>query len=165
MNKKGWNLIVEGKGLNTYQALAENDYLFLKASMNTCKMLGNYNNAAILAQQTCEKYLKAIIVSCLQDDEEAKSYLGTQNLKTLLSQVNKNSKVIDIAYRDIKFVSDFYFDAKYPGDNFTLVNEEMFMECLEITEEVRKQAIQVINDNKKNRDNDAINTMKVDGLF
>lgn len=41
----------------------------------------------------------------------------------------------------------------------------MFMECLEITEEVRKQAIEVINDNEENRNKNAMNTMKVDGLF
>lgn len=149
------------KNLNTYKALAENDYLFLKASTEVCRQIGNYNNAAILCQQVCEKYLKAVIVELLQDDLEAKQYLGTHNLKSLLSQVNKSNTQINVKYRDIKFVSDFYFDAKYPGDSFTVVNEEMFNECLEITEDVRTQAINLLDSYRKQVENHSLRDMKM----
>lgn len=150
------------KGLNTYQALAENDYLFIKASISVCKQIGNYNNVAILCQQVCEKYLKATIVEVLQDDEEAKTYLGTHNLKALLAQINKVNKLINVSYRDIKYVSDFYFDAKYPGDSFTVVNFEMFEECLEITESVREQVIDILSHHQEQLNKSVFANMKLE---
>ena len=33
---------------------------------------------------------------------------------------------------------NFYFDARYPGDNFVTVNEEDALECLRITEHIRE---------------------------
>ena len=53
---------------------------------------------------------------------------------------------MDVTLREVKYVGDFYFDARYPGENFTTVDEEAINDCIEITENVRKASLKVLNE-------------------
>lgn len=116
--------------LNSYFGMAENDYLYAKGGMETCRRLGNYNGVASGCAQAAEKYLKALAERCLVDDPEAVTLLKTHNLRSLVNKLKEQIPGIPLDSRDCKWLGDFYFDARYPGDNFVTVNEEDALECL-----------------------------------
>lgn len=129
---------------NTYKSLAENEYLYMKASIEIAKQLKNYNVLATQCAQICEKYLKAVVSEKLLMTALPKALLQTHNLRSILTVI-KESYDIDISSRDIKYVGDFYFDARYPGDNFTTVDEEAIEVCLQITDKVREECLSILN--------------------
>ena len=130
---------------NSYKSLAENEYLYMKASIEVAKKLGNYNILAAQCAQICEKYLKAIIAEKLIMDASNKELLQSHNLRSILSKV-KETYPMEITLREVKYVGDFYFDARYPGENFITVDEEAINDCIEITENVRKASLKVLNE-------------------
>lgn len=130
---------------NSYRSLAENEYLYMKASIEVARNLGNYNILAAQCAQICEKYLKAIIAEKLIMDAGNKELLQSHNLRSILSKI-KEVYPIDVTLREVKYVGDFYFDARYPGENFTNVDEEAINDCIEITENVREASLKVLNE-------------------
>lgn len=124
--------------LNSYYGMAENDYLYAKAGMDICRQLGNFNAIASGCSQAAEKYLKALAERCLVDDPEGISVLKTHNLRTIVNKIKQEIPSIELNSKDCKWLGDYYFDARYPGDNFVAVNEEDALECLRITEEIRE---------------------------
>lgn len=124
--------------LNSYHGMAENDYLYAKAGMNTCKELGNYNAIASGCSQAAENYLKALAERCLDNESEAVLVLKTHDMKALVNKLKEAIPEIPLNSKDCKWLGDYYFDARYPGNNFVTVNEEDALECLRITEEIRE---------------------------
>ena len=123
--------------LNSYYGMAENDYLYAKGGMEICRALGNYNSIASGCAQAAEKYLKALAELCLVDEADAVSIMRTHNLRTLVNRIKDVIPGINLSSKDCKWLGDYYFEARYPGDNFVRVNEEDARECLRITEEIR----------------------------
>lgn len=130
---------------NSYRSLADNEYLYMKASIEVARKLGNYNILAAQCAQICEKYLKAIIVEKLIMDANNKELLQTHNLRSILSKI-KEVYSIEITLREVKYVGDYYFDARYPGENFTTVDEEAISDCIEITEKVRSECLKILDE-------------------
>lgn len=130
---------------NSYRSLAENEYLYMKASIEVARRLRNYNILAAQCAQICEKYLKAIIAEKLIMDANNKELLQSHNLRSILTKI-KEVYPMEITLREVKYVGDFYFDARYPGENFTAVDEEAINDCIEITENVRKASLKVLNE-------------------
>ena len=130
---------------NSYKSLAENEYLYMKASIEVAKKLGNYNILAAQCAQICERYLKAIIAEKLIMDASNKELLQSHNLRSILSKV-KETYPMEITLREVKYVGDFFFDARDPGENFITVDEEAINDCIEITENVRKASLKVLNE-------------------
>jgi len=116
----------------------------MKASIEVARKLANYNILATQCAQICEKYLKAIVSEKLIIDANNKELLQSHNLRSILSKV-KQVYPIDMTLKEIKYVGDFYFDARYPGDNFTAVDEEAIRDCIEITEKLREECLKVLN--------------------
>lgn len=123
--------------LNSYYGMAENDYLYAKAGMDICRSLGNYNSVASGCAQSAEKYLKALAELCLINEPDAVSIMRTHNLRTLVNRIKEAIPGITLSSKDCKWLGDYYFEARYPGDNFVQVNEEDALECLRITEDIR----------------------------
>ena len=63
--------------------------------------------------------------------------MRTHNLRTLVNRIKDVIPGINLSSKDCKWLGDYYFEARYPGDNFVRVNEEDARECLRITEEIR----------------------------
>lgn len=131
--------------LNSYFGMADNDYLYARAGMEICRQLGNYNGVASGCAQAAEKYLKALAEICLVDDAEGAAVLKTHNLRTLVNRIKEQIPGVTLNSKDCKWLGDFYFEARYPGDNFVQVNEEDARECLRITEEIRETVVQELN--------------------
>ena len=119
--------------LNSYLGIARNDYLYAKNAMSTGKEIGNFNGVAALCAQSGEKYLKAVIEKCFVDDGDVMDLLHSHNLRSLYNKIITKFNM-NVSSKDCKWLGDFYFDARYPGDNFVTVNEEDAQECLRIVE-------------------------------
>lgn len=130
---------------NTYKSLAENEYLYMEASIEVAKRLGNYNILATQCAQICEKYLKAVISDKFIMDASNKALLQTHNLRSILVKI-KEVYALSITPREIKYVGDFYFDARYPGENFMNVDEETIMDCIAITKKLREECLKVLDE-------------------
>ena len=129
---------------NNYKSLAENEFLYMQASIQIAKQLGNYNVLATQCAEVCEKYLKAVISEKMIMNADNKILLQTHNLRNILSRIKEDYEV-KITLREIKYVGDFYYDARYPGDNFMNVDEEAIEDCIEITNRVRKACLEILD--------------------
>lgn len=136
--------------LNSYMGLAENDYLYAKNSLSVGKEIGNFNGVAALCSQSAEKYLKAVIEKCFIDDEDAAQLLHSHNLRALYNKISTKYP-LEFTSRECKWLGDFYFDARYPGDNFVTVNEDDAMECLRLVEIIGQDVRTVLNDEEEKR--------------
>jgi len=136
--------------LNSYLGMAKNDYLYAKSGMTIGREIGNYNGVAALCAQSGEKYLKAVIEKCFIEDPDAMTLLHSHNLRSLYNKI-KSKFPIEVSSKDCKWLGDFYFDARYPGDNFVVVNEEDAEECLRIVEALEHVARRIIGEEESKR--------------
>jgi HEPN domain-containing protein len=122
---------------NDYYHIAMNDFQYL----NAVKYLPYYNQHCISCQQICEKLLKHIIVISYAGDDIDK-ILKSHSLRTLYRAIHSYISSFTIPEEELANLTDYYFDAKYPGSDFFTANEEDFFKCydtvLKVVEEVDK---------------------------
>lgn len=124
--------------------MANNDYLFAKAGMQTGEELGNYNVVASPCSQACEKFMKAVLELCFSDSEDLLQLLHSHNLRALYNVIITKYE-LSVSSKDCIWVGDFYFGAEYPGDYFICVNKEDAEECLKITEQLCKDVKEILD--------------------
>lgn len=129
--------------INSYAGLAENDYLYAKNSMDVGRAVGNFNVVASLCAQAAEKYLKSVIEKSFLDDPDVLNLLHTHNLRAIYNKII-TKYTLTVSSKDCKWLGDFYYDARYPGDNFIIVNEEDANECIHIVQQIRKDIYSVL---------------------
>lgn len=117
---------------NDYYSIAINDLEYLVSVIPHAR---GYNQIAVQAQQAAEKLLKSVAeIVCTSDIEEI---LKTHNLKKIYTAIQRESdEFTNLNARDLAYLKDYYFEAKYPGDDFITVTLEQCNECLEIMYEV-----------------------------
>lgn len=136
--------------LNSYLGMAKSDYLFAKSSLDVGEMIGNYNQVVAILAQAGEKYLKAVIELCFIGDDDAMVLLHSHNLRALYNKVITKFE-LKVSSRDCKWLGDFYFDARYPGDNFVVVNRKDADECLKIVKQLEIDITKIIFAERKER--------------
>lgn len=108
---------------NEYYSIALGDLEYLQATLH----LPYYNNIAISAQQVAEKMLKSVVelssVNC-------ESLMRSNNLRALYDEAFKQFSISPVNRGDLSMLKDYYFDAKYPGDNFVNVTAAECEQCL-----------------------------------
>lgn len=109
---------------NDYYHIAINDLEYL----NAIKHLPFYNQHCVSCQQICEKLLKHIIVISYPGEEKDK-LLKTHSLRTLYRAILTYITSFQLPEMELASLTDYYFDAKYPGDDFFTANEKDFNEC------------------------------------
>ncbi|MFU0826428.1 MAG: HEPN domain-containing protein [Lachnoclostridium sp.] len=133
--------------MNSYYGTAENDYLFAKAGIMNDYTNGNYNVAASLCAQAAEKYMKAVIEVFDADNENSLQLMRTHNLRLLVNRLREIFADCPLSSKDYKWLGDFYYEARYPGDNFVMVNREDALESLRLVE-VLKEWVDSVADKK-----------------
>lgn len=115
---------------NDYYSIAVNDYQFLAAALHT----GLYNQISVQCQQIAEKLLKSVAeeVCTVQVEDLLKSH----NLKKICQGIHNELPSFQLDIRDMSYLKDFYFDAKYPGENFAIVTKQECEQCLSIMYDV-----------------------------
>lgn len=136
--------------LNSYLGMAKSDYLFAKSSLDVGEKIGNYNQVVALLAQAGEKYLKAVIEICFIGDNDAMVLLHSHNLRALYNKIVTKFE-LEVSSRDCKWLGDFYFDARYPGDNFVVANRADADECLQIVKQLEMDCTKIICEERKKR--------------
>lgn len=115
---------------NSYFSIGFNDLRYLLAY--DCNDTLSYNRVAAEAQQVLEKLLKGMVEMCgdisVFDKERL---LKTHNLRKLGETVNANFGT-ELNISDLAYVKDFYYEARYPGDEFVEVDRPTRDKCIEI---------------------------------
>ena len=115
----------------------KNDYYEI-AYNNLCYLEGNlhrpfYNEIAVSAQQITEKMLKSVLNEIyLAQDLEIDKLMHSRNLRGLYDKIAIKVSNFKLDRGALSILKDYYFDAKYPGDNFVTVSKEECQECIEI---------------------------------
>lgn len=121
------------KSKNSYYSIGYDDYLFAKDSLPLCDKNNNYNSVVAIFAQSAEKFLKEVIEQKFVDDSSCISILKTHNLRTLVNKIKERYPDADLNSIECKWLGDFYFDARYPGDNYVIVSKDDAYTSLEIT--------------------------------
>lgn len=109
---------------NDWYSIAVSDLQYLRLTLNTTY----YNQMIVQCQQISEKMLKSV-AELVCTEEIA---LKTHNLRQIDSLIKKNGINLNLNQSDLAYLKDFYFEARYPGDNFTEVTKEDFDKALAI---------------------------------
>lgn len=110
---------------NDFYSIACNDLFYMQATLH----LPYYNQIVVNAQQVTEKMLKSIVERvCV----EPFKLLTTHNLRALYTEIHKVDETFVLDKGALSMLKDFYYDAKYPGDNYVDVDKESCEECLQI---------------------------------
>ena len=114
---------------NTYLDIAENDLEYQESVLKTGSSF--YNQLAVQAQQVTEKYLKGYL-DRLAVEEDVSDLLRKRNMKKIASKLNDLNPELELDTVGLAYLTDFYYHAKYPGDDFYTVTEAEFQKCLSI---------------------------------
>ncbi len=123
------------KGISYYE-VACNDYRYFTNYLIIIN--DEYNNPlAIQAQQIVEKLLKHIVdVYCLEYDQ--KEVLRSHKLQSIYTTIRESYPEFVLKRDDLLFLSSFYFDARYPGVDYIVVDREDANRCISIVNEVKQ---------------------------
>lgn len=121
---------------NSYYSIGYDDYLFARDSLPLCERTSNYNSVTTILAQAAEKLLKEVIERKFVDDSACISILRTHNLRVIVNKILERYPESSLNSMECKWIGDFYFDARYPGDNYITVSKEEAYLALEITERI-----------------------------
>lgn len=128
----------------SYFDLAENDYQFLKYDRDAGRV-GNIMCSS--AQNICERYLKHVIDTYVQDSDVTK-VLQTHSLRVLRRFIREHLPEFQIRWNTVLQADGYYFSTRYPGSEAFLVDREDVDECWEAVEETRDAVIRYIEAEK-----------------
>lgn len=114
---------------NTYLDIAENDLQYLESLLEIKSTF--YNQLAVQCQQVAEKFLKGYLDK-ISADEDVSDLLRKHNMKKIASRLNEIKPELDLDTIGLAYLTDFYYDARYPGDDFYTVTKDDFEKCLSI---------------------------------
>ena len=125
---------------NTYLAIAENDLTYLEEVRKTGSTF--YNQLSVQCQQVAEKFLKGYLDNLLLE-EDVSDLLRKHNMKKIAVKLNDLYPELGLDTVGLAYLTDFYFDARYPGDDFYTVTKEEFDKCLSIMYDTVKKLKQL----------------------
>lgn len=104
-----------------------------------------YNTGGTLAQQAIEKLLKSVVpLVCTTDVENLQR---GHNLVVIYKAIHENLSTFVLDLNKLRYIKDFYYDTRYPGENFEwITKEECSIACdymytvLEVVNNVRTLA-------------------------
>ena len=110
---------------NSYYSIACNEFWYLRDAVSPVYC----NPASASAQQIAEKMLKSVAELVCTGIEKL---MTSHNLRALYDEIRKVDSSIKLDRRDLALLKDYYYDARYPGDNFVIVTVDELREALEI---------------------------------
>jgi HEPN domain-containing protein len=67
------------------------------------------------------KYLKYVLEQVAKDESEMRSH----KLQRINDRIESKDIKLELSREDLLYLSDFYIDARYPGDDFIEVTDDM----------------------------------------
>ena len=125
---------------NTYLAIAENDLAYREEGRKTGSTF--YNQLSVQCQQVAEQFLKGYLDNLILE-EDVSDLLRKHNMKKIAVKLNDLYPELGLDTVGLAYLTDFYFDARYPGDDFYTVTKEEFDKCLSIMYDTVKKLKQL----------------------
>lgn len=108
----------------SYYDVAKDDLLYLEYSMKMIDGAPVFNNILVQEQQVCEKMLKELVRRFVFS-ENVESVLKSHKLVTLVNSIQKETGwELAIKADELRFLSDFYFDGRYPSIDYLSATKE-----------------------------------------
>lgn len=133
------------EGELSYFDLAENDYLFIEASIKENRV---FNMMCYASQNICEKYLKHVIVESKLGIDTTK-VLHTHSINTLYRFIETNIKEFTGDWDAILKTDNYYYTTRYPDIDTILVDERDVIKCWNSVLETRNAVVKFINTTHK----------------
>ena len=101
-----------------------------------------YNQTTVQCQQAGEKFLKYIVENyCFDAEKEVVvECLKTHNIRKLIRFIEEQLPDFSIDSRQASLLQGYYFETRYPGDNFFTATKEDVEICYEAVK-VIEQAV------------------------
>lgn len=122
---------------NNYYSIAENDLKYIEeVALNSCY----YNQTTVQCQQAGEKFLKYIVETyCINADKEnVIDCLKTHNIRKLIRFIQEQIPSFTIDSKQATLLQGYYFETRYPGDNFFTATKEDVDTCYEALRVIEK---------------------------
>lgn len=110
---------------NNYYDVAYHDLLYLEEDFHKTY----YNPMVTQIQQVAEEMLKSVLELIRVD---VNHLLHSHNLRQIYTAINEFVPDFSLNESDLSYLKDFYFESRYPGDNFIEVSREQCAKCLRI---------------------------------
>ena len=142
---------------SSYYDVALNDLKYLNYCIDGIDHMPEYNNVMIQEQQVCEKLLKHL-VRLYVFDADVDKLLKSHKLITLVNRIEKSTgRQLEVDKDALRYLSDFYFDGRYPGVDFIVATRKDAEKGYDIVNQVKAQVDNVVKNYKP--------TMKAVHLF
>lgn len=139
-------------GRMTYYDIAMKSYKSIDLQFDTAVSMDWYNLFAAECAQIVEKLIKGVLEkSDLPDDTQANIF-ETHSLR-LLTRILHRKYPNTINAQNASWIGDFYFDTKYPGDNFVEVSKYDAEQIRDITKSLAEPLIALYNSLPSNKTN------------
>lgn len=120
---------------NNYYDIACSDLLCMQFLLDS----GCYNQISVHAQQTAEKMLKSVMELAVPPDNDTERIMRGHNLRQIYDKIHAFLPDFELNRHELSSLKDYYYDTKYPGDNFTNVTQEECNDNLRIAYDVVAQ--------------------------
>lgn len=114
---------------NNYYDIAMNDLHYIEDAFH----LGYYNPLSAQIMQVAEKALKSVLELV---DTGVESLLKSHNLKNIYLRIHAVCDDFVLDVKDLSYLTNFYYDARYPGDGWYEIPREECLECAKIMYDV-----------------------------
>lgn len=128
----------------SYFDIAMRSYSNIDKQFHLAEEMGWYNLFAAECAQIIEKMLKGILSISKLPENTSPHILDIHSLQVLtrtLHSIYPNT----INAQNASWLSDYYFDTKYPGDNFVEVSKYDAEQILSITKDLAENLIALYN--------------------
>lgn len=110
---------------NSYYSIACSELLYLRDALNP----HNCNPAASGVEQVVEKMLKSVAELTCSDIQKL---MVSHNLRGIYDAIRCSDTTLVLDRKELALLTDYYYDTRYPGDNFAIVSAEGLREAVEI---------------------------------
>lgn len=118
----------------------ENNYYSIACDDLRCMQFmidgGFYNQLSVNAQQVAEKMLKSVMEVTVPLDNHTEKIMHGHNLRLIYDQIREHLPDFKLNRYELSALKDYYYDSKYPGDNFVNVTLEECNDNLRIAYDV-----------------------------
>ena len=135
---------------NSYLGRGISDYLYAKHTMLD-QTKEEYNWPVVIFSQAAEKLLKAVIETKFVDDSNCIALMRTHNLRTIVAKILERYPKAKLSSKDCKWLGDFYFDAREPGDDFIVVTLQDTLEAMAIVEVILVEVEKILDSEEAKR--------------
>ncbi len=119
----------------SYYDVAMNDYSHFKWLVQGIHLDHTHNAIGVQAQQIVEKLLKHVLDRwCTEEDNT--DLLRSHKVQTLVREIKKQTGFEVMKIEEALFLSDFYYGARYPGEDYIEVTLEEAQRAADIVDEV-----------------------------